>query len=327
MNFVVQGLVPIGNAIKQFFQQAAEFLVDLGMKVVGAIKEFLGQVARAVEAIGEVLNEVLNWILKFVAGIIADIIRPLATALRQVMDDYMAKLGAALSKGVFEFETGGVVSAETLDAITSRTFASLFASLILLGTAISVALIAVSTIPIAGLIAAAIGTIIVIVLLAQLFSTSEFTTISVFPEITSLTSSGIFAKARDFAKGNVHSPPNFDALLATYEIWFAAAAGIIDVIIITADSDPSGWISFTLGIIITLLALAMTVWIRDQSPSNEVSETALDMLALGGISWAVFGIIFSILALHKVQLQLKPFAAVALLLSFVSLGFGVGALL
>ena len=45
MNFVVQGLVLIGNAIKQFFQQAAQFLQDLGMAVIGATGEFLGAVA------------------------------------------------------------------------------------------------------------------------------------------------------------------------------------------------------------------------------------------------------------------------------------------
>ncbi len=43
--FVVQGLVLIGTAIAAFFVQAATFLVELGMAVIGAIGAFLGRVA------------------------------------------------------------------------------------------------------------------------------------------------------------------------------------------------------------------------------------------------------------------------------------------
>ena len=165
MGFVVHGLVLIGTAIAQFFQQAAAFLVDLGMKVAGAIKEFLGQVAKAVKAVAEAFANIVRFVLDLAGQLIRSAINSFIAGLMNLISNWAAGLVAVVPFAFEEFKATGSQSGSTLRL--------LLANFILPTAAIAVplaaAIFAVGTLlgPF-GYLAAAIAGVVAAILIASI---------------------------------------------------------------------------------------------------------------------------------------------------------------
>lgn len=108
VNFLVQGLVLVGTAIATFFEQAVDFLVNLGMAVLGTIGAFLGQVGEAVEKVGDTLFNFVDWLVSLIVEAVAQLVQPVVDAFAQTAEE-LALLAVAMATGTSH---GGVHTPE-----------------------------------------------------------------------------------------------------------------------------------------------------------------------------------------------------------------------
>lgn len=141
-----------------------------------------------------------------------------------------------------------------------------------------------------------------------------------------MSASGSFDLARTFMEENVHSPTDFAAMLSTMSIIFASWGTALSLQIVVAANDWSGWIGIIFVLVASFMAIATTIWVYHHSPSAQVTENALNMLAVTGVAWGFIDLIVSGLTLWKGDPKLLGLKLAAISLGGIAIGLGILAL-
>jgi hypothetical protein len=147
--------------------QVVEFLVDVGLAVIGAIEAFLGQVRAAVERVGEALTELTGWLLATVRSTFTALLSPVAEIFADLADKYFEAVGSSLAIAAYEVRGTGSVSDPTLGVVDRSLFGPLF--LLLFGLASGLILASIIFAPYVFLFAA-IASVLAIALVAVLWN-------------------------------------------------------------------------------------------------------------------------------------------------------------
>lgn len=107
----------------------------LGMAVLGVIEALLGQVAEAVEKVGEVLGEFLTWLATFVETVVRVALAVFVEPLQTLVLGYAEGVATVLLAAREEFELTETLSDDTLGGLNAAFTGTLF--WVLLGASVA----------------------------------------------------------------------------------------------------------------------------------------------------------------------------------------------
>jgi len=323
-------LVAIGN----FIVDLGEAIVDWGMAVVGGIKDAFSAVRDAVDEVKEMVKNLVDWVLETVENIVTEVIQPYIEDIKDAIDEYVISLGQALEEAFLEYEgNNGNISEETGHRVNEVMVGSLYKILLGISAALVGATVALTySIPIAGVIAGAIGSIGMSVILLNIIGEADF---DGFPSISwgtpsTMTVGGIFELAKGHIEENVNSPSNLEGMLEALSIIFSNFAIGLNAQIAASTVDPSGFVGVITSICVVLLSLFMINRVLDLHRSGEVSDLILNMVAIAVIGYSFIVGLVSVLAAPRVMKSspgLLGYAVAAPVSAFAGVGLGIGALL
>ncbi len=338
VDFVVQGLVLIGAAIADFFVQAVAFLGELGMAVIGAIGAFLGQVAEAVEHIGEVLAEFASFVLDFISSGVHTLIDPILSRLAAAIDAYAEGVLNALKSAMTEYETTGDLSSPTILSVDQALSGSVF--LILLTIVAGLVILMTVLIPFSftfGFILVFAVSLVVLLIIEQLFQLDELqgATNPGFQLGISLVDLVQFSRSFVESGQQLSAPPssettpsaeepNKDTIWPVLSIVFGVFGLFFGGAALAAQALPLGkGVAFGIvfGIVSLIFAIAALLAVYTPTPTDDFILGAIGFVS-GGIA-----IILSLLGFRRLTtLEAKAFAAVGITLGTMGLVFGLFAM-
>jgi PKD repeat protein len=116
--FLYQGLLAIGN----FFVELGKIIVEIGLKVWGAIKAVAKAVVTAINYVIDLLEKFLEWIIDMIKKMIELIFLPIINGIKNVMLSYGKGVADAMVRGLNDIETKGKLSLDTF-MIMNNAFA------------------------------------------------------------------------------------------------------------------------------------------------------------------------------------------------------------
>jgi len=297
---LAQGVI----AVAGFIGDIVDIVADWGLSVIGAIGDAFSAVRDAVSEVAEMVKSLVDWVLEAVKNVVTEIIQPYIESIKEAIDEYVMSLGQALEDAFLEYEDTGDISEDTGQRVNELMVGSLYKILLGVSAAIVGATAALTySIPIAGVIAGAIGSIAMTVILINIIGEADF---DGYPSISwgtpsDMTAGGIFELARDYIEENVNSPSNLEGMLETFSVIFGHFAIGLNAQIAASAGDPSGWIAIITSICVSVLTILMINRILDLQGTGEVSDLFLDMLAIAGIAYSFLVGIVSSLAVIRVK--------------------------
>jgi hypothetical protein len=110
--------------------------VDVGLAVIGAIGEFLGQVRAAVERSGEVLTGLVGFIIQHVLNEARSLFSSAFEAVASAIDGFISDLNSTLNSAFESFSRTGSLSPSEIQAIDAIIGGTLFQVLLGVGIAL-----------------------------------------------------------------------------------------------------------------------------------------------------------------------------------------------
>ena len=265
VTFVVQGLVLIGNAIAQFFQQAAQFLVDLGMKVVGAISAFLGAVASAVEKVGEALASLLKFLIDWAVSLLISGLVGVANSLKDALAVTVAQARNAAAAVWNDFQARGEVSKGAATDLRNSLFSpTLIVPLGVLSAAVvvAVAVVGAALLPFGFLLAVVAGLAILAIMSAIAGEGIALRAPPIPPPSSfELSPSGLLHSSRSYVDATEAAQGTGSHLA---DVWLAVAGALdvlataLTVIFLVGNVDRTGIGSLIIGLTFSIFATIVT---------------------------------------------------------------------
>ncbi len=327
--FVVQGLVLIGTAIAAFFAQAAAFLVELGMAVLGAIGAFLGQVRAALEIVQESFLDFISSFIEFLKGFVTSFLDATLRPLVESIEGYLSGIQLAFGQGVDEFLETGTVSTPTGQRMMGAILSPFFSAILLIVTALIVAVIALTTtVPVMALVLGVLPSIILISILPLLGVSAETPASSVDVDGVELSSGAIF----DATLGLVSATGITSDILDFMSFAFGGMsllmnAKIVDFLLEKGIKDVTGvlWLALAITVAVTGIILSVLV-LSTPEPLRGLAE---DAFAFMGLMLGILGLVITLLYFVKFRVrvpQIVPMVQLSALFALVGISLGFLAL-
>jgi len=131
-----------------FFANLAQFVVDLGLAVIGALKSLTQQASNAIGAAVTVISNALNafktWAMQFIEDTLETLFGPIINTIQNVLDDYRNNIIRALGAMAMDYNATSSVSSAALNQLGNAIQGDLFWILFGAVTIIQVALISLT---------------------------------------------------------------------------------------------------------------------------------------------------------------------------------------
>jgi len=335
--FVVQGLVLIGTAIAQFFQQAGAFLVELGMAVIGAIQGFLGAVAEAVEKVGEAFESLLVWLVDWAVDLLVSSLGGLVDAMKAALDEAVSGARNAAAAVWNDFQTSGSVSDQSASGFSNSLFSP--ALLLPLGAlsaalVVTAAIVGAALLPLAFLVSAI--AILAILAILSAITGGDFSLQApplVPPAVSALSPDGLLLAAREYVD-QVEAARGMGSHLA--EVWnpvaeaFDILATALTFIFLVGNSDPTGVGVLIVGLTFSIWAALISARLFESVPADQrgpvewIIGVTLVMVAILDIAAVVLGLVRSFI--DPTGVKYVGIAAMAFIAAGLAIVFSLRAL-
>ena len=166
-----------------FFANLAQFVVDLGLAVIGALKSLTQQASNAIGAAVTVISNTLNafktWAIQFIEDTLETLFGPIINTIKNEGDEYVSGVAAACTSMNYDVQSTGSVSGGTKAQLSKAIMGDLFVTVAAIATIIVLAmtLLTVVTGPygfLTGAVITAAVSMIVVVALDSIVATFEF---------------------------------------------------------------------------------------------------------------------------------------------------------